>query len=420
MPSPVPIPTSSEDTTHSDARMLRVAFPLPGNGQGWIGGANYLSNLLAAIAALPERRIETVLLVPPNTDDTDVLARFPADRLVRTPHVLPRHPWRLAGKVCERLIGSNLPLEHLLSRNGIDLVSHMPPAGTRPRTPTLSWIADFQERHIPAFFSTVELAERTAAHHHAARAARMIVLSSHDALKDLTELMPDAAGKSRVLQFVSGMKAPEAERSPTALRTAYGIDGPFFHLPNQFWIHKNHAVVIDALALLRARGRDVTVVSTGHTSDYRDPDFFASVQAHVAASGVADLFRIEGLVPYADVAAFLRDSVAVINPSLFEGWSTTVEESKSSGKRILLSDIPVHREQAPKRGRYFDPKDPEALAALMIEALDTHDPDADDAARAQAVAALPARLAAFARTYQDIVLEACGRRSAGVPAGRST
>ena len=410
---PSPPSIASHDATRSGAGMPCVAFLLPGNGQGWIGGSNYLSNLLGAVAALPDRRIKTVLLAPPDADEAETLERFPADRLVRTPHVLPRHPWRLAGKVCERLTGRNLPFEYLLARAGIDLVSHMPPAGTRPRTPTLSWIADFQERHIPAFFSATELAGRAAAHALAARAARMIVLSSYDALKDLKDLMPDAVGKARVLQFVSSMKAPEAERSASALRAAYGIDGPFFHLPNQFWIHKNHRVVIDALALLRARGRDVTVVSTGHTNDYRHPDFFTSVQAHVAAAGVADLFRIEGLVPYADVAAFLRDSVAVINPSLFEGWSTTVEESKSSGKRILLSDIPVHREQAPERGRYFDPHDPEALAALMVEALDTHDPEADAVAHARATAALPARLAAFARTYQDIALEACATRSTG-------
>ncbi len=395
----------------SGSRMLRVAFLLPGNGQNWIGGSNYLGNLLSAVAALPGRTIETVLLVPPDADEADVSARFPADHLVRTPHVLSRHPLRLAGKLCERLTGRNLPLEWLFARHGIDLVSHTPPAGTRPRTPTLSWIADFQERHIPAFFSATQLEERAADHRHAARAAQMIVLSSNDALADLKQVIPEAASKSRVLQFVSSMKAPEIERSSEALRAAYAIDGPFFHLPNQFWIHKNHRVVIDALALLRARGRDVTVICTGHTSDYRHPDFFPSIQAHVAASGVADLFRIEGLVPYADVSAFLRDSVAVINPSLFEGWSTTVEEAKSSGKRILLSDIGVHREQAPERGHYFAPDDAEALATLMLEMLETHDPDADAVSRSRAIAALPARLENFARTYQAIVSEACERRA---------
>lgn len=33
-----------------------------------------------------------------------------------------------------------------------------------------------------------------------------------------------------------------------------------------------------------------------------------------------------------------------VNPSFYEGWSTTVEEAKSIGVPLLLSDIPVHRE----------------------------------------------------------------------------
>ncbi len=39
-------------------------------------------------------------------------------------------------------------------------------------------------------------------------------------------------------------------------------------------------------------------------------------------------------------------STALINPSQFEGWSTTVEEAKSLGVKMLLSDLEVHKEQA--------------------------------------------------------------------------
>jgi hypothetical protein len=36
----------------------------------------------------------------------------------------------------------------------------------------------------------------------------------------------------------------------------------------------------------------------------------------------------------------------------------TVEETKSIGKTIVLSDIPIHREQAPASALYFDPSTP--------------------------------------------------------------
>ena len=48
-------------------------------------------------------------------------------------------------------------------------------------------------------------------------------------------------------------------------------------------------------------------------------------------------------------------SVAVIQPSKFEGRSSTVEQAKSMGKKILLSNIGIHKEQNPLRGKYFHP-----------------------------------------------------------------
>ena len=76
------------------------------------------------------------------------------------------------------------------------------------------------------------------------------------------------------------------------------------------------------------------------------PTFFRELMDYAQSIGVSDCLRIFGLVPYDDVAAFMQHALAVINPSLFEGWSSTVEEAKSFGKKILLSDIAVHREQA--------------------------------------------------------------------------
>src|SRR5690606_17136877 len=136
---------------------------------------------------------------------------------------------------------------------------------------------------------------------------------------------------------------------PAAARAAaerYGLPPTYFFLPNQFWSHKNHATVIEALALLKARGRAVTVAASGNPVDPRDPAHFERLTARAAALGVDDLFRPLGLIPYADIALLMRGSAALINPSLFEGWSTTVEEAKATGTPMILSSLDVHREQA--------------------------------------------------------------------------
>ena len=60
-------------------------------------------------------------------------------------------------------------------------------------------------------------------------------------------------------------------------------------------------------------------------------------------------------------------SIAVIQPSKFEGRSSTVEQAKSMGKKILLSNIGIHKEQNPLRGKYFSPDNFQQLSNLMLQ-----------------------------------------------------
>ena len=184
------------------------------------------------------------------------------------------------------------------------------------------------------------------------------------------------------------------------VRKKYGIAGSYFHLPNQFWRHKNHTVVVEAMRLLKQNGNAVTVVCTGNTADHRHPEYFSGLMQTVEEYGLTGQFKVLGVVPFADLIAIMHNSVALINPSLFEGWSTTVEESKLLGKIILLSEIDVHVEQAPPRGLYFDPHDAGALAALMEEIMRSTSADTPPSP-----AALLEARRQFARNYQRIVLE---------------
>ena len=60
-------------------------------------------------------------------------------------------------------------------------------------------------------------------------------------------------------------------------------------------------------------------------------------------------------------------SLAVINPSKSEGLSNSVEQAKSIGKAVILSNIPVHREQIEKNFFYFNSNDFKKLALLILK-----------------------------------------------------
>jgi hypothetical protein len=91
----------------------------------------------------------------------------------------------------------------------------------------------------------------------------------------------------------------------------------------------------------------------------------------------------------------------MLNPSLFEGWRTTVEEGKSLAVRMLLSDLAVHREQVDGRGEFFDPHDPLAIAGCLERVwLESREPptlDEQVAAAADARSRMREFAAQFAR-----------------------
>jgi glycosyltransferase involved in cell wall biosynthesis len=102
------------------------------------------------------------------------------------------------------------------------------------------------------------------------------------------------------------------------------------------------------------------------------------------------------------VFALMRVSTALINPSLSEGWSTPVEEAKSLGVPMLLSDLRVHREQAGDRAHYFDPEAAEQLASLMAQHKVLPTPSRRDREK-QAIAAAQDRVKEFALEFSVTV-----------------
>jgi len=62
----------------------------------------------------------------------------------------------------------------------------------------------------------------------------------------------------------------------------------------------------------------------------------------------------------------MKGATALLQPSLYEGWSTLVEEAKALNKFIILSDLPVHKEQIAGNVAFFDPFNATELAEKII------------------------------------------------------
>ena len=201
----------------------------------------------------------------------------------------------------------------------------------------------------------------------------------------------------------------------------YETPEKYFYAPNQFSIQKNHKVIIEALSLLVERGHDFHVVSTGRTADDRRPEYFPDLMREVERRNLTDRFHVLGVVPYADVTAFMRHCVAVVTTSLSEGWGFSVAEATLMGKSVILSDIAVFREQAPEFGVYFNPSNPQELAEHLAQAWRGYSVAIDFDRQKEAEKRRASAIVAFANEYENIVIETARRwrNRSGVKYGSS-
>lgn len=346
--------------------MIRVGFVLSLDAS-WQGGLNYFKNLFNSIYSLPNRQLDLIVFL--GTKNLHLIADdLPAVQMVFS-SAFDRYSllWWFR-KFFQRLFYRDLILWFLIRQHKVDLLSHFNESVLLKNTPIISWIPDFQHIRLPNFFTQKEINARNTFFEFLAKSSNIIILSSYAAKVDFINFSPTHADKARVLQFCINPNLKEKQTTTLEeLQKRYQFKGDYFFLPNQFWVHKNHQVVIDALSLAVKIDKKVQVICTGNTNDYRQPKNFKNLQKQIKTLKLDKNFRILGLVPYEDLISLMRSSIAVINPSRFEGWSTTVEESRLLEKIVLLSNIDVHLEQNPEQALYFDVNDSQRLANYLVE-----------------------------------------------------
>jgi glycosyltransferase involved in cell wall biosynthesis len=370
--------------------MIRVGFLL-NVSTNWMGGVNYMKNLLYAINTLKDKKIEHIV----DTASVGVISNKGKNnkeiepvvfiskkmdiklknefsniiKLVEVRFMTPKSLSWLVWKITRKLFHSDFMVEFYLRKYKIDVFSHSYLIGLK-KAKTINWITDFQHVHLPEMFNKKEINRRNKWFIRYSKKSDAIILSSYDALNDYKNFTKDYSDKPKVLQFVSqtGKYIQSTIDELNKLKLEFNLPNDFFFIPNQFWKHKNHIVVFKAIALLKTKGYNITMVCSGNLNDYRNIEYINQVK-HFIYENKIDV-RLLGVIDYNKMFQLMKYSIAVINPSFFEGWSSTVEECKSLGKNMILSNIAVHKEQNPANSFYFDPNNEEELADILLNVFE--------------------------------------------------
>jgi glycosyltransferase involved in cell wall biosynthesis len=351
--------------------------------RGWMGGVEYIKNLIFALNSLPQETRKTFQLCLLSIQDLEsgifrqlqlnVDQTYSKESVIDDVALLDR----IQGKILRTFfkydrdfVKNNLFLDKFFSKEKFEFVYPLSLEADflgKPTYRSAAWIPDFQHKYLPQFFSKSEIHSRDQSFSLTARNAKTIILSSKSAELDCQKFFPESINKTQVLSFRTSIDSSWYQANPQDIQEKYCLPDKFFLVSNQFWQHKNHLVIFQALKILQSQSIYPQIVFTGSIYDYRRPDFVDTILQTIHQLGLFHQVYLLGLIPRSDQIQLIRRSIGMIQPSLFEGWSTVVEDGRCLGKSLILSDISVHLEQNPPDCLFFERNSPESLAIQIAD-----------------------------------------------------
>lgn len=379
---------------------ISVFFP-ESVSSNWLGGLNYYFNLFTALSKTSNPKIVPYILP---------LQEKSGEKLLSVAKVLPLKKdfsYYFTKKILFPLTKQNFDIRLYALKKFAKKISVVSHSDLECDTSLILWIADFQHIHLPQMFTKEQILERNERLRKSVKNAKIVILSSEDAKSDFEKIYPEHKEKARVLHFIAIPENSIYEKTDEIAeitKQKFNLPTKYFYCPNQFWKHKNHKTLFQAISILKKQGVNIKVVFTGNTVDGRNPEYFDELMNFAKEENILDNILILGIIERIEMFYLMRNCISLINPSLFEGWSSTVEEAKSIGKNIILSDLNVHKEQNPPKGTFFAATNPKELASILEEKWNNGESKPDFDLEEIAKRDLENRIVSFGKVYQDIIL----------------
>jgi glycosyltransferase involved in cell wall biosynthesis len=341
----------------------KIGMPFLGDYKTWAGGVIYTINILSALKTLPDTQKPIIYVYHlPHSPTEDLKAiEYPYIKFFcfdKQPNII----LKLINYVSIKFFSKSILF------NAIPDVCYpawrLLPVGQK----SINWIPDFQERYLPDLFSKDEINIRKKSQLNLSKTTDIVVFSSKDAQNDFKKFYPNYKNQLKLLSFASTL--PDFEQlNIVELKEKYNLKKIYFFSPNQFWQHKNHLVILKAIAYLKPKNLDFQVVFSGSENDYRNKNYIKEIKDFVTDNKIEQWVCFLGFIDRKEQLQLMNNAIAIIQPSLFEGWSTVVEDAKAMSQFIILSNLKVHQEQITQNCIFFDPNDALYLADIIEKSV---------------------------------------------------
>jgi glycosyltransferase involved in cell wall biosynthesis len=228
--------------------------------------------------------------------------------------------------------------------------------------PAVGVIHDLMHRYESSFpeVSAFGLFRRRERHYRRlCRYARAVLVDSNVGKRQLMESYSLCSERAYVLPYV----APAymyVETLPFGFDGRYCLPKKFIFYPAQFWEHKNHVRLLEAMAMLRIEFPDLYLVLAGSSKNgYR------RALETIDRLGLIDRVLLTGYVPDEDIPEFYRRALAMVMPTFFGPTNIPPLEAMVAGCPMAVSGIYAMPEQVGDAALLFDPESVDEIAGAI-------------------------------------------------------
>jgi len=248
----------------------------------------------------------------------------------------------------------------LLIDHGVDVL-HCPFGAVPlacPGVPAVSCISDLLHRDFPSSISGDERAHRERYLTETMRVSDALNCVSQYIIGRVHAHYPEFSGKLLYTYNV----IHERFNDVTAVAVPRLPVGPYFYYPANYWVHKNHEILLIAYQMYRARaGMNAwPLVLTGHEDARAD-----EIKAIAASLDLTGHVLFFDHVEMGELKTIWQNCGALVFPSLHEGFGIPLLEAMHFAKPIIASNASCLPEIAGDAAHLIDARKPEELAAAL-------------------------------------------------------
>lgn len=256
--------------------------------------------------------------------------------------------------------------------------------------PAVSIIYDLQYKTYPHFFTDEDNYHRDRTFRTACqRATKLVAISEYSRLKALEhsqELEPD---NIKTIHLAMANRLANNTFNEKYLNEKNLKVNQYIIYPANFWKHKNHEMLITAFQIARHQGLDkeIKLVFTGAPSERQQ-----YLKTITTKFNLSDHIVFLDYVSTDELASLMYYSLAMIFPSLYEGFGIPLIEAMALDVPIACSNLTSLPEVGADAVLLFDPKKPQEIADSILKIT------SDEALRQKLISQGKIRVQAFSDT----------------------